>query len=200
MLVATVNRRTLRMNNTNWTEYPRIARPAIRRGLLARSRHANDQAVHPTEAQNQSAPRVSASSSRSPTVETARSGLVTNDSTHSARCALRMSDSRKFQAGQQSLVGTLRASDRPHAFGSDREETLGPPAALRRWFAKPRRDQAFVLEPVERRVQRAGTHHTARAVRNLIPERHRIRAVVQAEDRKQDDLLEQRPGHVAVWR
>ena len=72
----------------------------------------------------------------------------------------------------------------------DCEVALGSSAALRRRIAEGGRDVAFVLEPIQRAVERPDRQCPAGPALDLQPDRHAVRLVAEPEDGEQDDLLE----------
>ena len=72
----------------------------------------------------------------------------------------------------------------------DLEVALRSSAALRRGIAERRRDVAFVLEPIERSVQRADRQRASRSPLDVEPDRHAVGLVAEAQDGQQDDLFE----------
>src|SRR4051812_1233491 len=97
---------------------------------------------------------------------------------------------RERDAAQQALIGTLGSRNRVEPWCRELEIALRPPAALWRRVSVVRRDEAFVLEAVERGVERPGRRFAIRTRRHLRRNARPVGAVLQPQDRQQDDLLE----------
>ncbi len=72
----------------------------------------------------------------------------------------------------------------------DLEVALRSSAALRRGIAERRRDVAFVLEPIQRSVQRANRQRPAGPPLDLQADGHTVRLVAESQDGQEDDLFE----------
>ena len=72
----------------------------------------------------------------------------------------------------------------------DLEVALGSSAALRRGIAEGGRDVAFVLESIQRSVERPDRQRPAGSALDFQPDGHAVRLVAEPQDGQQDDLLE----------
>ena len=140
--------------------------------------------------QNHPAPRVAALSVRSPTVETARSPVVTCDSSYSAIRSFCIGNSRKFQAVQPPPVRALRARHGIHSHRAHTKITLGPAAALRRRITQARRDEPLILQAVERGAERSRRRVAIGTGVDLFLDGDAVSAVVQAQNGQQYHLFE----------
>src|SRR5690606_26219927 len=91
---------------------------------------------------------------------------------------------------EQALIRALGTLDRLDALGAHRVIPLRAPASLGRRLAEPRYDEPFVLEPIERRVERAGRGAPSGPLLNLFANRDAVSVIAEAHDREQNNLLE----------
>src|SRR5580658_3365438 len=129
-------------------------------------------------------------STRSPTIEAARSGVTTSDNIRSARRGSGMTHSRYVETFEKRAISALRTGNGADALGAHAKVSFGAAATLGRRIPEGRSDQGFLFEPFQRSVKRSRSRVAACAGGDLLSYCCAIGAIVEAEDGEENDLLE----------
>jgi hypothetical protein len=101
-----------------------------------------------------------------------------------------MGASEDVEAFEQALKRVLGSGDRFGTRCGDREVSFRSPASLRSGLADPRRDKAFVLEPLQGCIQRARRYRASCVFGDLGADRHAVGLVTESKNRQKNELLE----------
>src|SRR5262249_29867434 len=96
----------------------------------------------------------------------------------------------RFEPARHRLERGVCLTDRRLAGRPERKEFAPAPPPLGRRVANPRAQETLVLEAVEGRVDRVDGDVASRPLVNLLADRGAVRSIAEAQDAKQDELLE----------
>src|SRR5580658_6089109 len=171
---------------------PAVARYSVRPGLADTSFQSSEMPMRATEihTENRGVRPLGDASTRSPTIEAARSGVITSDNIRSARRGSGMTHSRYVETFEKRAISALRTGNGADALGAHAKVSFGAAATLRRRIPEGRSHQGFLFEPFQRRVKRSRRRVAACAGGDLLSYCCAIGAIVEAQDGEENDLLE----------